>query len=192
MAGCTLGITGDIINDCDYSPVGGVEQNIVLFNRADISAVTYNGTNKHVVEDIVLKVGKKGYTLTGFKKSNNGGHELVVSENIPDRFKQSLSLVAWGIDSATIKALDNLDDLVAIVEMKNKGIAGDGAYQILGLETGLHKMTDARKYNDNLGTRAIELGTQDGEGATVSYHNFFKTDYATTKALVDSILVQQA
>lgn len=185
---CANGIFADIINDCEKSPVGGTEVDIILLNRADISAVTYNSTNKHIVEDIALKTGKQGFKHTGFKKSINAGHELVVTENMPDRFKHSLSILAWGIDGATIKALDNLADLVAIVEMKNKGNAGDGAFQIYGLETGLHKATDARKVNDNMGTRAIELTTNDGEAATVSYHSFYKTSYAVTKGLVDDLL----
>lgn len=188
---CSLGITGDILNDCLLSPVGGTEANVVLFNRSDIAAVTY-GTNTHIVEDIVLKATKKGYLHTGFKTSINAGHDAVVSENLPDRFKHSLSFAAWSIDGDTAKALDNLADLVAIVEMKNKGDAGDGAYQIYGLETGLHKATDTRKANDNMGMRMIELSTLDAQPATVSYHTFFKTSYAATKALVDSILVEQA
>lgn len=187
---CSLGITADILNDCLMQPIGGTEANIILFNRTDIATVTY-ATNKHIVEDIVLKVGKKGYLHTGFKTSINAGHEAVIAENLPDKFKHSLSFSVWGIDGDTAKALDNLADIVAIVEMKNKGDEGDGAYQVYGLETGLHKATDTRKANDNMGMRMIELATLDTQPSTVSYHTFFKTDYAATKVLVDSILVTQ-
>lgn len=185
---CNLGIFADILNDCAYSPVAGAEVDVYLFNRADISTVTYNATNSHTVEAITLASGKYAYKHTGFKKSINAGHELVAGDNVPDTFKQSLDLVAWGIDSATVKALDNLSDVVAIVENKNKGVAGDGAFMVLGLETGLHKSADTRKVNDNLGTRAVSLATLDGEAATVSNHVFFKTDYSTTLGLIEGLL----
>lgn len=192
MAYCdSLGIYADILNDCTKPPIGGVEEVVILFNRKDIATVTY-GATPSLVEDIVLKVGKKAYQHKAFKKSSNGGHELSVLEDMPDHYKQKFSLVAWGIDTATIEALDNLSDIVAVVEMKNKGAAGDGAYQIFGLQTGLYKSTDARTFNDKMGNRSIELSNLAGEESTVSSHVFFKTDYATTKALVDSLLVTQA
>ena len=94
----------------------------------------------------------------------------------------------WGLTGAEVEALDNLGDVVVIVENKQKGVAGDGAFEIYGLETGLHKSADTRRTNDNLGVQSIELTTRDGEDAAVSRHVFFKTDYAATKALVEALL----
>jgi hypothetical protein len=185
---CINGITAAITNDCDYLPVAGTEVDVIMINRTDIATVTY-GTNKHVVEDIVLKVGKIGYKHTGFNKSIDGGSSAVVDEKMPNYFKQSFSFEAWGIDAATTKAIDNMNDIVVIVELKNKGNAGDGTFQVIGLETGLKVAKDDKTFNANMGKRLI--GMESIDNSSKSSHIFYKTDYAVTKALVDSLLVEQ-
>jgi len=186
---CINGISAAITNDCDYLPVAGTETRVIMFNRSDIATVTY-GTNKHIVEDIVLKVGKVGYAHTGFNKSIDGGASAVVDDKMPNYFKQSFSFEAWAIDAATTKALDNLNDIVVVVELKNKGNAGDGTFQVIGLETGLKVAKDDKTFNANMGKRII--GMESIDNASKSSHIFYKTDYATTLALVDSLLVVQA
>ena len=185
---CTKGIAKDIINDCDYTPIAGLEATQVAFNRSDISTVTYDATNKNLVTAITLKSGTQAYSIEGFKKSSNAGYDLTVNEATPDTYKQYASIQAWGIDAETINALDNLSDIVIISENKNNGVDGDGKFEINGLETGLYKSSDSRRANDNLGIATIELTTQDGEDATVSRHVFFDTDLATTSAAVTALL----
>lgn len=185
---CVKGITANIINDCDYQPKGGVEETVYAFNRSDIDTITYNATNKHIVEDITLASGKLAYTIKGFKKSSNAGYDMTVNENLPDTFKQYFSFQPWGNDAATVKALDNLSDLVIVTESKNKGVSGNGAFEIFGLETGLYKSSDSKRANDNNGIPTIEMTTQDGEDASVSRHILFDTDYATTKAILVGLL----
>jgi hypothetical protein len=185
---CTQGISAAINNDCDYTPKAGTEVILTAFNRGDIATTTVDGSNRNLITAITLESGKQAYTITGFKKSSNSGHDIVVGENLPDLYKQYISIQPWGIDSATVNELDNLSDLVIIVENKNKGVDGDGAFEIYGLETGLYKSSDTRRVNDNNGIQTIEMTTQDGEDSTVSRHVFFDTDYATTAAAVTALL----
>lgn len=187
-ANCLQGIALDIINDCDFTPRAGLETTQTVFNRADIDTITYDVSNKNLVTAITLKSGTQAYNIVGFKNSNNAGHDLVVNENAPDSYKQFFSPQVWKIDAETVKALDNLADIVVITENKNKGNAGDGAFEIYGLETGLYKSSDTRRTNDNLGIQTVELTTQDGEDSSVSRHIFFDTDYATTAAAVVALL----
>lgn len=182
MANCTGELAADIILDCDKKPIGGLEAEITLINRADILSVTKSGTNPALVTAISLKGGKKAFKYEGFKKTANAGSDLVVSDNMPDSFGQYLSLIIWGCDAATVNQLRALNDMVAIVENKNKGIAGDGAFEIYGLETGLYKTSLTKRSNDNGGTYNMELGSQSGEESSVPTHIFYITDYATTAA----------
>ena len=144
--GCTTGISADLINDCDtQTPVAGLEVKAWALNRTDISTITYDGSNGNEVSAITMLSTKQAWVLQGFKKSQNAGHDIVVAEDIPSRYKQFFSFKPWGVDADVVEDLDDLEDLVIIVENKNKGISGDGAFEIYGLETGLYKSADTRR-----------------------------------------------
>ena len=185
---CNFGIAADILKDCSAPPTAGVEAVAYAFNRSDIDSVTYDQSNPRLVTAITLADGAKAYKIENFKKEIDAGFDLVTSETNIDKFNQYVKFEPWGIDSGTVKALDELSDLVVIVERKNKGKDGDGAFQIYGLQTGLYKSSDTMRANTASGKRIIEMTNQAEEESTVSYHVFFDTDYATTKAAVEALL----
>ena len=185
---CNFGITADILKDCSAPPTAGVETVAYAFNRKDIASVTYDPANSRVVSAISLATKAQAYKIENFKKEIDAGFDLVTSDTNIDKFNQYVKFEAWGIDSDTVKALDELSDLVVIVERKNKGADGDGAFQIYGLQTGLYKSSDTMRANTASGKRIIELTNQAEEESTVSYHVFFDTDYATSKAAVEALL----
>lgn len=185
---CNFGIAADILKDCSAPPTAGVEMVAYAINRRDIAGVTYDQSNPRLVTAITLASGTKAYKIENFKKEIDAGFDLVTSDTNIDKFNQYVKFEAWGIDSDTVKALDELSDLVVIVERKNKGADGDGPFQIYGLQTGLYKSSDTMRANTASGKRIIELTNQAEEESTVSYHVFFDTDYATTKAAVEALL----
>ena len=185
---CNFGIAADILKDCSAPPTAGVEAVAYAFNRSDIDSVTYDQSNPRLVTAITLASKAKAYKIENFKKEIDAGFDLVTSDTNIDKFNQYVKFEAWGIDSNTVKALDELSDLVIIVERKNKGAGGNGAFQIYGLLTGLYKSSDTMRANTASGKRIIELTNQAEEESTVSYHVFFDTNYATTKAAVEAWL----
>jgi hypothetical protein len=190
MANCLAGITADVLNTCSEAPIGGLELNAWVFNRADVTA-TISATNKNLVTDIAVASGKKGYKIQGFKKNVNAGHDIVVSETNIDKYNHYFNFQAWMLDSVAVNNLDGLSDLVVVVERLNKMKAGDGAFKVYGLETGLYKSADTERSNDIDGNRNIEMTNQAGEESTVSAHIYFETSYAVTKAALDALLVIQ-
>lgn len=185
---CNFGIAADILKDCSAPPTAGVEMVAYAINRRDIAGVTYDQSNPRLVTAISLASGAKAYKIENFKKEIDAGFDLVTSDTNIDKFNQYVKFEAWGIDSDTVKALDELSDLVIIVERKNKGADGNGAFQILGLLTGLYKSSDTMRANSESGKRIIELTNQAEEESTVSYHVFFDTNYATTKTAAEAWL----
>src|SRR5690554_6457718 len=185
---CNFGIAADILKDCSAPPTAGAEMIAYAFNRREIDSVTYDQSNPRLVTAITLADGAKAYKIENFKKEIDAGFDLVTSDTNIDKFNQYVKYEAWGIDSDTVKALDELSDLVVIVERKNKGADGDGAFQIYGLQTGLYKSSDTMRAITASGKRIVELTNQAEEESTVSYHVFFDTDYATTKAAVEALL----
>ena len=185
---CNFGIAADILKDCSAPPTAGAEAVAYAFNRSDIVSVTYDQSNPRLVTAITLASGAKAYKIESFKKETDAGFDLVTSDTNIDKYNQYVKFEAWGIDSDTVKALDELSDLVIIVERKNKGADGNGAFQIYGLLTGLYKSSDTMRANTASGKRIIELTNQAEEESTVSYHVFYDTDYPTTKGAAEALL----
>jgi hypothetical protein len=185
---CTFGITASILRDCTKQPIAGVEEVAYAVNRKDIATTTFNGSNAVQLTDFTLLATKKAYKIEGFKKEIDAGHDLVSSTTEIDRYNQYFKFESTQIDSATLKNLDNLMDIVVFVVRKNKGSAGDGAIQVFGLETGLYKSSDTARAQGASGKRIIELTNMEEEASTVSNHVFFKTDLATSLAYLVSLL----
>ena len=84
-----------------------------------------------------------------------------------------------------IRAKDDGNDVVVVVESKDKASDADGVYRIFGLEFGLYPSTDTVRANDASGARNIELTSLSGQEETQSQYNFDTgTNAQTLAALV--------
>lgn len=187
---CLDGIGLDILNDCENKPIGGTEVNAWLFNRSEISG-TRDVANRNLYTALTVPVGKRGYRLKGFKKNIDAGFDLVVSEDAPDSYTHYFAFQAWLQDALSTQGLDALSDIVVVVEGLNKMSDGDGAFVMFGFDTGLYKSSDTRRFNNLNGNRVIEMTSQAGEEPGVSQHIVYNTDEATTRAMLDALLVTQ-
>lgn len=184
---CIQGIAANILNDCSVAPLGGLEEVMYVFNADELTAVK-SLTLKSLVTDLTLPVGKKGYKLVNFKKSANAKNELVVSDTLPDMYKQTIDFTAWAKDAATITALDQLNNIIIVTENKDKGVAGESAFNIYGLDTALFKATLTQEANVDGGVLKVSMSA---DGQRVPFYNLFGADYATTKALLEALLIAQ-
>jgi len=67
-------------------------------------------------------------------------------------------------------------------------IDGDGVFAAYGVKYGLYKSTDTRRANDINGARNIELTSLAGQEEKYSNYTLLDTDYATTKALLETLV----
>lgn len=183
--GCITGIAINLINDCNNAPVSGLEETIYVFNADELTA-TKSLTIKSLVTDLTLLALKKGYKVEGFKKSHNAKNELVVSDTLPDMYKQTIDFQIWAKDAATVSALDQLNNVVVVVENKDKGVAGASAFNIYGLDTALFKASMTQEANADAGVFKLSMVA---DGQRVPFYNLYKTDYIATKALLTGLLV---
>jgi hypothetical protein len=184
---CIQGIAADLINDCAVAPVAGLEEIMYVFNADELTA-TKSLTVKSLVTDLAVLVGKKGYKVQGFKKSSNAKNELVVSDMLPDMYKQTIEFQVWAKDSATITALDQLNNLVIVTENKDKGTAGASAFNIYGLDTGLFKATMTQDVNTDAGVFKLSMVA---DGQRLPFYNYYNTSYALSKADLEALLITQ-
>jgi hypothetical protein len=150
---CLQGVFKDVISTCATQIGGGLEIMAYMYYRPDIESFTKDITNPSKITTFALKSGKRGYTFTGVKNLLNAQSNIVVSETRPNRYTHGFIGDIFELDAASHENITNADDIVVVVELKDKGVAGDGEFVILGLEQGLYKSADAWDANANNGVR---------------------------------------
>lgn len=176
--GCLSDITQVIANSCTNVPASGLEVKAWVINRADV-VWTISATNV-----VLLTAAEMGaalaYPITAVKKEMNAGFDGVFADNLPDLFTHNISFQPYNRKAADILALDSIDDLVVVLELK--GPKTTGCFIVLGYETGLHLVSMSYRANDNNGIPTYEFATKEGQGEKYSRYIFWDTDYDTTLA----------
>ena len=187
MALCTKKIYKNSVADCSTQGVSGIEQTVYVLNRSDIAAVTRDAYLDNKVTDMTLATGAHAYKLIGQKQNLTCGSERVVSDTAADSFRHRVNFQCYQFDAESLDNLDEAEDLVAIVERKDKSNV-DGTFLIYGLGTGLFFSSDTYSSNENNGARMLEMSSLDTQLERNSACTFVKTDYATTKAYLESLV----
>lgn len=188
---CVPGISKIITSTCETATIGGLEIKAWIGNRTEISP-TYDVTNTSKVTSLAVEATKQLFPITGVKKLLDAGYDRVVAEKRPDKFKHFFNFEGFEFKTADVENLDSLDDLVVIVEAKDKTDDGDGVFRIYGLKYGLYPSSDTMRSNTENGARIIEISSQDGQEEPWSNYTLLATDYATTLALLVNLETPQA
>jgi hypothetical protein len=187
--GCQGCIAKTIVSDCTTSKIGALEVIAWVFNRRDIN-ITFSSVSdkENQITTISNASTKKGYTFTGVKKLLNAGHDIVVADDRPNKYTHHFMCQIFETLTEDIRNGDDLDDLVVFVEQKDKNTGGDGTFIGYGCKNGLYKLSDTQRANDVNGARVIELASLAGQEEPYSRYIFLATDYATTKALLTTLI----
>jgi hypothetical protein len=187
---CVPGIVKSIISDCSTSGIGGNEVTAWIGNRTQLD-FTYDVTNPSKITTIALNgeiaSGERLWNITGVKKLLNSGYDRVQADDRPDKFTHYFNFQGFEFKAADVENMDNLDDVVVIVESKDKTDDGDGVFRAFGVKYGLYPSSDTMRANDINGARNIELTSLSGQEEGQSNYTVLATDYATTKALLVSL-----
>jgi len=184
-------ISAGLAPDCNNPLVGGLEVDLILLNKDEISNYTFTGTTL-VIEGITRVATKVGYKYEGIKFSNSAKTTLVKGK-YQSNYDHELNMVVFNVNGAAKAQLELLAKslVVAVIRYKFRGTAGDSAFEILGREQGLELMTLERDSNnaDTQGAYSIQLKTpaEGKEGHLPA--PFYKTDYLTTLGLYNALLV---
>jgi hypothetical protein len=191
MGVCQL-LTAGIVFDCNANLVGGVKDRMILVNLEDILSITRDSANPQIIEDIVLKTGKVGYVFEGQRNSNDASSEFVKARYSVG-YNHQIVFRAFGNNAAIKKTMEQLakGSIVAFPENNFKGTDGDAAFEVYGLEVGLQvdSLGSNKSDAETGGAYVITLKTPDDFKEPHLPATIFDTDYATSKAIVDSLLV---
>jgi len=177
--GCLSAITQVIANTCTNVPSAGLEVKAWAINRVDVTW-TIDAGNVVLLTGATMDGATVAYPVTAVKKENNAGFDGAFADNLPDLFMHNVSFQPYGRKSSDVLALDSMDDLVIIVELK--GPKTEGCFVVLGYETGLHLVSMSYKANDNNGIPTYEFATKEGQGEKYSKYVIWDADYDTTLA----------
>lgn len=181
---CVKSITADFVLNCNELPIGGLDGNIVLINRADVdySASTLSLTNKILMTNLQLKPAKNGYKIPQVKRSNAKLYSLVQKENSFDKYTHGIRFTIFNPSVATKKTLQDMvgGRFVAVVEQTWKGAAQAEAFEVLGFDVGLELTVVNNDSAEADNAITVELATIDGFEEPKVPLTLLETDYATT------------
>jgi hypothetical protein len=175
---CNTQITADVVNDCTKRPVKGLKAKAWAFNNG-IATVT---KNTNTISNIVKAGAATSYTFEGFKDFMNAGYEAVVTENLPTAYKHKFMLDAFLATAAEKANIDKAENFWVVVE--RNGSQTEGCFVAYGVNNGLWKTAQTKTANDNNGLTKLEFQTRAGEEEEYSEYVVWKTDYATTLAML--------
>lgn len=175
---CLSSVAKVITNTCSIVPVSGLEVKGWLINRAD--ATFTEEANDVLISAIVMAGVTVAYPITAVKKENNAGFDLVSADNLPDVFTNYFAFQPYEKTAAAIKNFDDMDDVIAIVELK--GPKTEGCFIILGYLYGLHKTGATFRALDNNGIPIYEMQSREGEQEKYTHRIFWDTSHAVTLA----------
>ncbi len=193
MAGPCGGITIGSAYDCDDPIQSGVNQRLILMNLEDIDSVAYDVTLESLITDITMATGMQGFVFQGVRQSLTA-QSAFIPQTVSVGYDHQVDFLVFDISQLQKDNLEKmgLEKMVAVLENKNVAGNEDAFFEVFGLGAGLEMQTNVRINADveTQGAYALSLKTSDNEGKEGKMpQNWFATDYATTKVLVDALLM---
>jgi hypothetical protein len=186
-------ISAGLAPDCDFPLMGGTTEDLILVNYEDIDSVTRSSTNKQIIEAITLNTTTDvGYKFEGKNESVEPQANLV-KQRYADAYDHEVMFIIFLNTPVAKQQIEKMvhGKLVAVVENKHRNSAGDTSYEVYGLGVGLYVMELNRIVvdADTQGAYKIILRTPDNAKEANLPNPLFITDYPTTKAVVEGLLV---
>lgn len=186
---CYEKIAGDIRNDCRESYGKGMGQvaYYIYSDDVDFSASKMNGA--YVISDIVLKSNARAVRInmpsrTAFTGTATSGNNPAIGTS----YNKSFALTLMADSPKNAQRIDSFatNKGIVIFEHNAKGESGEQAFEVYGWENGLYAQDPEKdKYNeDSHGGWTVKLVEEDAKTSAIF---FFKTDYETTKAALESM-----
>jgi hypothetical protein len=125
------------------------------------------------------------FPFTGYKDNANVGSDATIGE-IPTGFKHYFQFKDNNKTAALRLMLDKADNITVIVEAN--GSKTEGCFLMYGYQNGLWKKTQSQKANDDNAQTNLEFETREGMEEYYSAIVVWKTDYATTLAMLEGLI----
>jgi hypothetical protein len=184
MATATCGFTGGIGLTCEQlkESSGGLKQDVYLFNLSDLLSYTEDADG--YVDALNFDVYKGMYVFTSTKNGASTISDIARVDGGNANFPQTLILSLVDVTPAQKETLTDLaySTVVGVVETSK------GRFEVFGIDLGLEVESAPKNSGNSPADATNRLVTLVGDQAGLE-KVFFKTDYATTKALLESYVL---
>lgn len=188
---CAGTFAANIAKDCSAPLTGGWTGRAILIDLADISAITRSLTNPRIITGITLASGKKVCVLDNAfsPQPMNGSNK---QSNTDDGMMKTRKTIVFAVPLRGAGASKDIVEptyqspLGYLCIGEKKDMNGDGSFEVIGSEQGLVANADGIAQNEyeNGGCPMITMSCNE-----VYYeHTLFDTNYASTKAIFDTLL----
>jgi hypothetical protein len=193
MATCNE-ILSSILDDKCNPIIGGIDDQIIIIKKSliDNGTVTYNASNKMLIEALVKDVVSPNEVAVIFEGKNysQGAKSELVKTDFSNTHKHTIMFKAFTNSAAVKKSLQDLVGQKVIAIVRNNFKLTDSTYEVYGMTSGLELSILTSDKNDaaTQGAWVAEL-TNGKFNESYLPATLFKTDAATTQAIVDDLLV---
>lgn len=188
MANCE--ISADILYSCENPPLRGAKDRVIIIPRRNISSITLNSSNHLIVEAIALESNTRAFEYIGDGTLLSPASTMVRDE-FGVRFPHRLPFKIHGANPANKKELEYLskekEGVAIIYEQNYQGTNGNSQFVVMGKDAGM--FVTLLEDSEGRNIYSIELANLDGYEEPHLPANFFKTDIAATKVLIEALLV---
>ncbi len=183
---CISTLGANIMNDCNEAYGQNVEKCYYVISR-DAIDWGISARDGNIITDIIAVEGKRGYKI--MYPSNNIPAITVEPQETPvgRQYIKKIPFVLLANSPENAAAVDQLHDdkYVIIYEQTDKGADGKQAFVVVGWENGAFGMSNLDKSSeDSQGGWSTTMTESRAKTAGIF---FFKTDYATSKAALESL-----
>jgi hypothetical protein len=187
MGSCDL--SRDLLFDCENKPVKGSENSIVVLEQENISTMTFNATNKLIIEALTQVATTRAYSYIGNGNPINPSKSLISDEN-GVRWLESIPFTVEGNTPEIKNELNRLAGKPLLIITKNyyKGdVTGKSVYEVYGVKSPVY-LESCEDAEGNMRWMCV-FKNKDGYESSQPPCNLFLTSLTVTKAIVDSLLV---
>lgn len=187
MSICIDKLSENISSPCSNPLFSGKRRKGWLFNRADISSYTTDPLNDHIVDNITLASGAKGYFIQADVKLPFNASVSAMNEG--DYTNDFTHNVVCYIPNDGADWRENIvnkianGEFVVVLENKWTGNNGDNQFQIFGLQQGLLAVSDVNEDAENGGWNF----TLQENGTPMSGMYYWHTDEETSRNDLDTL-----
>jgi hypothetical protein len=175
--------------DCEATAISGTSSRVILISYSDINRGASTVEN-NIISDLSLKTGAKAYEVDSLPDATIGTDEINAG-TYTNSHTHSVQVRIFKKSEAAKKFINGLTNalIIAIVENKDRGEAGDTKYEVYGWESGLSisALTASTEVTDGV-AYDVTLSTNDSGRENSLPKSFFKTSEDATDAAIESLL----
>lgn len=171
--------------DCVAPPVGGIEDVITIMNWADyqLATIAVNATNEMIVETFTPAATTAAYQMNFIPETATA----TATRNGINTYDHSITGM-MNINSNTLKkALMDADGGRYVVIVENRNPVAEKKFEIYGMEAGLTITALTQDANANNGAIPVTFASSEFSKETKLPKSLFKTDLATTRAIIETL-----